>query len=425
MSGANIGSATIPYASFASDYRIIRTSGTYNFFAGAATVASTLTGDLNTLYGIATGYNLTTGNSNSFYGSSAGNNCTTNSSANTVIGANAMSGYSSGSSSNNSVVGFAGLSSISTGQNNCGVGYSVLSGLTTGSNNCFMGKYGGSAIVSGSFNCGIGDQVDYYSSSNDSSYCSFLGASSRVTAAGLSYVTCIGANTACGTSNTIQLGSNSETVAFSGNLKSGSNTITATQLGYLSAVSTGIVDTASTQSIGGVKTFTGGITASATQTINFGTNAPTMSGANIGSATIGQTQISNGYIDLSSAQSSIGGNKTFTGLIQINNQYINSSFTLTTGTTLSISAPFYEIYPLAPTANLTITLPAASATYIGVRIQFRRTGGTTTTTITSATSNIYPNNSLTLTNSIMASGVYTANIYCTYVTASTYGWYFA
>jgi hypothetical protein len=409
MSGANIGSGTIPYASLASDYRIIRASGTYNFFAGAATVAATLTGDLNTLYGTATGYNLTTGNANSFYGSSAGNNCTTNSSANTVIGANAMSGYSSGSCSNNSVVGFAGLSSISSGLDNCGLGYSVLSVLTTGSSNCFLGRYGGSAIVSGSFNCGIGDQVDY-NSSNDSNYCSFLGASSRVTASGLSFVTCIGANTSCGTSNTIQLGSNLETVAISGNLLSGSNTITATQLGYLSAVSTGIVDTSTSQTIGGAKTFS---------------TAPVMSGASISSGTIGQTQVSNGYIDLSSAQSSIGGNKTFTGLIQINNQYVHSSFTLTTGTTLSISSPFYEIYPLAPTANLTITLPAASATYIGVRIQFRRTGGTTTTTITSATSNIYPNNSLTLTNSIMASGVYTAIIYCTYVTATTYAWYFA
>jgi hypothetical protein len=74
---------------------------------------------------------------------------------------------------------------------------------------------------------------------------------------------------------------------------------------------------------------------------------------------------------------------------------------------------------------MTITLPTASLSLIGVRIQFRRTGGTTTTTINSASSNIYPNNSLTLTNAIMASGVYTAVIYCTYITASTYGWYFA
>jgi len=255
MSGANISSATIPYASLANDYRIIRTSGTYNFFAGTASVATTLTGDLNTLYGISSGYNLTTGNANSFYGSSAGYSCTTNSSANTAIGANAMSGFSSGSSSNNSVVGFAGLSSITTGQNNCGVGYLVLSNLTTGISNCFMGKNGGSAIVSGSFNCGIGDLVDYYGSSNDSSYCSFLGASSRITASGLSYTTCIGANTSCNTSNTIQLGSNGETVAFSGNLLSGSNTITSTQLGYLSGVYGGIMDLNSDQTVAGIKKY--------------------------------------------------------------------------------------------------------------------------------------------------------------------------
>jgi hypothetical protein len=58
-------------------------------------------------------------------------------------------------------------------------------------------------------------------------------------------------------------------------------------------------------------TATGGITANATQSITFGTNAPTMSGANIGTGTIGQTQVSNGYVNLSTAQD-ISGAKTFT-----------------------------------------------------------------------------------------------------------------
>jgi len=145
---------------------------------------------------------------------------------------------------------------------------------------------------------------------------------------------------------------------------------------------------------------------------------------NVSSGTIGQSQLLNGYIDLSTAQASIGGIKTFTSLVSVKSQYIHSSFTLTTGTTLSIGVPIYEIYPLAPTSNLTITLPTPTISLIGVRIQFRRTGGTATVTIISATSNIYPNNSLTLTSSIMASGVYTAIIYCTYITASTYGWFF-
>ena len=241
------------------------------------------------------------------------------------------------------------------------------------------------------------------SSQQEMNNCTFLGANSDVSANNLTGVCCVGYNTKCGTSNTIQLGSNSETVAITGSLKSGSNTITAAQLGYLAAVSTGIVDTGSNQTIGGTKTFS---------------TAPVMSGASITSRTIADGSLSTNVPLLNATNA-------FTGLNEITSQYVHSSFTLTTGSSLSITSPIYEIYPLAPTATQTITLPAASASLVGVRIQFRRTGGTTTVAINSATSNIYPNNSLSLTSTIMANGVYTAVIYCTYVAAGTYAWYFA
>lgn len=57
-----------------------------------------------------------------------------------------------------------------------------------------------------------------------------------------------------------------------------------------------------------VNTYTGGITASAIQAINFGTNAPTMSGANIGTGSIPLSSI-NG----SSNIALLNGNQTFTG----------------------------------------------------------------------------------------------------------------
>jgi Zn-dependent protease with chaperone function len=58
-------------------------------------------------------------------------------------------------------------------------------------------------------------------------------------------------------------------------------------------------------------TATGGITANAAQAITFGTNAPTMSGANIGAGTIPISAVGGGYVNLSTAQD-ISGAKTFT-----------------------------------------------------------------------------------------------------------------
>ena len=86
----------------------------------------------------------------------------------------------------------------------------------------------------------------------------------------------------------------------------------------LSGVSGSYVDLTSTQTVGGAKTFSslltasGGLTASATQTINFGTNAPTMSGANVSNLNAGNlttglispTIISNSGIALTSSLSS-------------------------------------------------------------------------------------------------------------------------
>jgi len=109
------------------------------------------------------------------------------------------------------------------------------------------------------------------------------------------------------------------------------------------------------------------------------------------------------------------------GQLQVRNQYIVSCAPLSTGTTLTISAPIYQVYPLAPTLNMVVSIPVADASLLGVQINFRRTGGTTTTTITS-TQPIYPSVSLTTTTTIMGSGSYTLRIFCTYITATTYGW---
>ena len=254
-----------------------------------------------------------------------GSNCQTgNQSQSVFIGSGIQSPTSTGG---NNAIGY----NIGGGQNGLGGDYNSILG-----NNCFT-VYNGYNTLTPSYNCAIGHSsqnksADYYNVSvgafslqnmagvngvsggattqyntaigynSGKTYallnnCTLLGAKTDLGSNNLTNATAVGYLTIVSASNTIQLGSNSETVAISGSLKSGSNTITAAQLGYLSGVSTGIVDTNSTQTIAGVKTFS---------------SAPIMSGASITSATVGQTQISNGYVDLTSAQTSIAGVKTFT-----------------------------------------------------------------------------------------------------------------
>lgn len=105
----------------------------------------------------------------------------------------------------------------------------------------------------------------------------------------------------------------------------------------------------------GKQTFTGGIDASATQVINFGSNAPTMSAANIQSGTVGQTQVSNGYVDLSSAQSSISGAKTFVDVTTTG--YFLPYFTLS-NTSLRMGLNAMKYQAATSTNNICIGLNA-------------------------------------------------------------------
>ena len=218
-------------------------------------------------------------------------------------------------------------------------------GVTANANNGYITQY----------NSSLGYQTGYtYSRYNN---CTFIGAKSDTTADNLTGVTCIGYNTKCGTSNTIQLGSNSEAVNISGALN-----VTGTITGTIN----GVVLTTTNQTIDGVKTFS---------------SSPVISDTAMGSVV-----------------------------------FTNASYT--------IPSVFPEMvcFNIGATA-LTITFPTAGATYLGTRIKVRRVAGTTTTALNSASANIYQTNSLTASNVVLASGVYTTCIMCGYLTASTYGWF--
>jgi hypothetical protein len=161
-------------------------------------------------------------------------------------------------------------------------------------------------------------------------------------------------------------------------------------------------------------------TISGNKTFN---NPPTMSGANIENRTIPDTSLSTN-VSLSNSNEIITGIKSFDTSPKIANQYFNGVSTLRTGG-FTVSLPYYEIYPLAPTANITISLPPASASLLGIRIRFRRVGGTITTTVSSSSANIYPNNSFTPNNVLLASNALNVIITCIYLTSTTYGWFVA
>ena len=150
------------------------------------------------------------------------------------------------------------------------------------------------------------------------------------------------------------LNSFSNITTFTGIITANSLTITPTQLSFLNAVSAakigqsqitnGYVDLSTAQnSIAGAKTFTGGVTisggltASGTQTITFGTNAPTMSGANISSGTIPNGSISGGCVDTSTTQNSIAGAKTFTGGVTVSTNPLTVSGGITASGTQTIT----------------------------------------------------------------------------------------
>jgi hypothetical protein len=238
---------------------------------------------------------MATGSSNSFFGgASCGANSGTAANYNTGLGSGSQGGLIVGSYSyqGNTSIGNNSLAYVqgdNASENTCCGGDSLIS-LTTGRRNSFLGYSAGSTIATGQYNTGCGYNA-FSTASTDSNYCTFLGANTNLTVGSLTGTTCIGAGTTCGTSSTIQLGSNGEVVAISGNLKSGSNTIGANQLGYLAGVSTGIVDTATGQTIGGAKSFS---------------TPPTMSGANISS-----TSIPDGA--LSSNVALLTGTQTFSG----------------------------------------------------------------------------------------------------------------
>jgi len=401
------------------------TSGSSNTTIGNNGLSKVTTGSFNVAIGSLSLLNDVSGSNNTAIGYYALNNCTadnnlamgsfaqrylTTGTDNTSIGTSTLVN-SSFNGSRNTAIGKGIFGALTTGTDNTGVGYSIApSLLTTGSSNTMIGanstisgnysnssclgagsaitasnqivlgtssettKIAGSLNVIGGIDASSSQTINFGTNAPTMSGAS-IGTgtipTTAITGYGSGFATQTGANsfsalntftggiTASGT-QTINFGSNAPAMSgasisatsipntalqstvtindtastfsalktFTGGIAaSGTQTINfgtnAVAMSGASISATSIPNTAlqstvtinnTASTFSALKTFTGGIDASAAQTINFGSNAPAMSGASIVSGTIGQTQVSNGYVALSGAQTSIAGAKTFTTL---------------------------------------------------------------------------------------------------------------
>lgn len=271
--------------------------------------------------------------------------------------------------------------SYTNGDGSVGIGRYAMINNTNSQFDVMIGFFAGVSTNLSSYNTGIGAYTA--GSLVGGTNCTFVGASSGSgiinatsttcigsgsgASADYSYSTAIGYNAQITSNNQIKIGTSSETTAIAGNLTFAGtiNSISSTVFGYIS-----------------------GLTSSA------------------------QTQINN----------IINGT---TALI-INNQNIReSSPTLVTGTTLNLSTGvLYDVYSFSVTATCTVTLPTITAANLGQRITFRRVAGTTTITVISSATNVYPTTSLTAQTTILASGGYSTTIFSAVLSATpTYGWF--
>ena len=266
--------------------------------------------------------------------------------------------------------------------NNC-IGTSAYNATTTGDYNTGQGSGVGRANTTGSYNTAIG--ADAYGSavgyvSQNSNNCVYIGArSGNGNTASITNSVAIGYNSQVLSSNTIQLGTSSETTNITGRFNI--NNATAG------------VDVLTIQKNGG-----GGYL--------YVNNTNNQIGFWNGSA-------HNWYINSN------------TGDLLLHQQYVNKGTyqNITAAwSTLDANSFFYSTYSFICNATTFIaTLPTPSATNVGNEILFRRVGGTITTPV-NCTPAIWIATGTTTTNTLVAGSAYIAKIRCIYITASTYAW---
>ena len=166
----------------------------------------------HTAVGHQAGMNLITGEENTYVGFNAGKGASnyTLSSYNTAVGVNTLENIGS-NRSYNTAVGANALNLVSANENT-GVGYGAGGVITSGITNTCIGIIAGVDITTGSSNTAIGGNSGDGLITGSSN--TFIGKDAGTSLSSVSTSTAIGAGSTVGASNTIVLGTASETVRF-------------------------------------------------------------------------------------------------------------------------------------------------------------------------------------------------------------------
>lgn len=282
---------------------------------------------------------------------------------------------------------FLGISAAPSGSENVAFGRITIGTLTTGTQNTMIGSFTCNNLAgTSSQNTAVG-----YGALSGSGTATSASQNTAIGYQALGGITTGGLNVGIGYNAGIYQTTGSGTVYIGHNSGSANHQLTNCTLIGLNATSSGSGFTSSTA---------------------IGTSAQITASNQIILGTSSQTTFPMGGLTVPVGQRTT-----------VQNQYLSSSAPFQTAS-FTVSAPYFEVYPLAPTATMTITLPAASATLLGLQMTFRRTAGTSTVAVNSATSNLYPTNSFTAVNTIMlGTSGFMRTIVCSYLTASTYGWF--
>lgn len=286
-----------------------------NTFVGVGSGAGNPTGNNNSFFGREAGFSTATGVSNSFFGTFAGR-------AN--LGGN-----------NNSFFGREAGRTNETGVENSFFGVNAGLSNLSGSQNVFLGVQAGSANTTGSNNTLVGTSANVAVGSS------------------LTFATALGSGAVVGTNDTVVLGRGADTVQVPGNLNvagtftaningAGITNLNASNItsGTLSdaRLSLNVATLSGTQTFTGVKTFSGGISGNGSQLTNL--NATNISSGTLSIARGGTGSTTQNFVDLTTEQTNIAGNKTFSNTLSGN--IVNTATQFNFGGQRFLSAPGNE-----------------------------------------------------------------------------------
>jgi hypothetical protein len=195
--------------------RVLSIAGITNLFVGSGSGTANTTGLGNSFFGPSAGLSNTAGGANSFFGYAAGVKNTTGS-GNSFFGYAA--GFVSTTGNGNSFFGEDAGNKNTTGSLNSFFGEDAGWNNTTGNQNSFFGRGAGINNTTGISNTFVGYTADFSTSNPTGNNNTLLGYNTKVNS-GVSNATAIGASAQVTASNTIVLGTSSETVIVRGKLQ--------------------------------------------------------------------------------------------------------------------------------------------------------------------------------------------------------------